>query len=103
MSYPYPVNSSGVLAANTQITSRTSFLAGIDMISPSTGTATVTVYDSSNSITSGKLVLAEFEIDAGMPSCNHEYTNFVNANSGLYVTLVDPSSTASFIIRYALT
>lgn len=72
------------------------------MISPTTGSALLTVYDSSDSSTSGKLVLAEFEIDAGMPSCNHEYTNLVIANSGLYALLTDISGTSSFIVRYAL-
>lgn len=72
------------------------------MISPDTGTATLVIYDSSNSNTSGKLVLAEFEIDAGMPSCNHEYTNFITANNGLYAQLTDTSGTASFIVRYCI-
>lgn len=73
------------------------------MISPTTGTATLVVYDSADSNTSGKTILAEFEIDAGMPSCNHEYTNMVNANHGIYATLTDTSGSSSFIIRYALT
>lgn len=102
MSFPYPLNSSGLKTSTGQITNQSSFLGGIDMLSPTTGTATLTVYDSENSNTSGKLVLAEMEVDAGMPSCNHEYTNFVNANRGLYCSLDDLSGTASYIIRFAL-
>lgn len=102
MSYPYPVTSSGSKTTSVQITTRTSLLGGMDMISPATGTATLVIYDSNNSTTAGKLILAEFEIDAGMPSCNHEYTNFVTANNGLYAQLTDGSGTASFIVRFAV-
>lgn len=101
--YPYPVNSSGVKLVSSQITVLRSFVAGIDMISPSTGTATLTVYDSKDNSTSGKLILAEMEVDAGMPSCNHEYMNMINANQGIYAQLVDNSGTSQFIIRYVLT
>lgn len=102
MSFVYPTNSSGVKSASSQVSTRQSFMAGIDMISPETGTATLTVWDSENSTTAGKLVLAQMEVDAGMPSCNHEYGNPINANRGIYVTLTDVSGTASYIIRYAL-
>lgn len=102
MPYPFPVNSSGVKTGSTQLSVLPSLVAGIDMISPSTGTATLTIYDSENSTTSGKTVLAEMEVDAGMPSCNHEYGNLIIANRGIYITLDDTSGTASYIIRYAL-
>ncbi len=98
----YPVNSSGRKTASSQICTLSGFLAGIDMISPSSGTATLTVYDSNNSDTTGKTILAEMEVDAGMPSCNHEYPSMVIANKGLYVVLTDTSGTATYIIRYAL-
>lgn len=105
MSFVYPVNSSGVKTASAQVASRQSLLAGIDMISPETGTATLTLYDSENASVSGKTVLAEMEVDAGMPSCNHEYGNPINANRGIYAVLAystGSSADASFIIRYAL-
>lgn len=100
--FPYPTNSSGSKTVSAQISVLRSLLSGIDMISPTTGTATLTIYDSNNSTTSGKLVLAEMEVDAGMPSCNHQYTNMVQANNGIYVELTDSSNSASYIIRYAL-
>lgn len=105
MSHIYPTNSSGLKTSSAQIATRQSFLSGIDMISPSSGTATLTIYDSSNSSTSGKLILAEMEVDAGMPSCNHEYSSFINANQGIYATLsysAGATADASYIIRYAL-
>ncbi len=98
----YPVNSSGVKTASAQISTQRGFLAGIDMISPSSGTATLTVYDSADSNVSGKLVLAEMEVDAGMPSCNHEYLNPVSVNKGIYAVLVDSTGSANYIIRYAM-
>lgn len=102
MSYPYPVDSSDSQSASKQITAMPSMVAGIDMISPSSGTALLTIYDSENASLSGKKILAEMEVDAGMPSCNHEYTNMVLANRGIYASLTDTSGSASFIIRYAL-
>lgn len=98
----YPVNSSGVKSATTQICTMRGFLGGLDMISPDTGTATLTLYDSENTDTINKLILAEMEVDAGMPSCNHEYTNMVVANRGIYAVLTDTSGTATFVVRYAL-
>lgn len=102
MSYPYPVDSSGIKLVSTQVSAMQSFLAGIDMISPTSGTATLIIYDSENNVLIGKKVLAEMEVDAGMPSCNHEYNSFVLANRGIYAELTDASVTARFVIRYAL-
>lgn len=99
----YPVNSSGRRTATAQVSSNPGFLAGLDMISPTTGTATLTIYDSKDSNTSGKTIIAEMEVDAGMPSCNHEYANMVIANQGLYIVLEDVSGTASYIARFAIT
>lgn len=95
-------NSSGSKTADAAITTQPSILCGIDMITPTTGTATLVIYDSANSSVSGKLILAEMEVDAGMPSCNHEYMAAVVAQNGLYAVLTDASVSASYIIRFAL-
>src|SRR5271165_3366673 len=98
----YPVNSSGVKSATAQISTNPGFLAGLDMITPTTGVAIITVYDSNNSTTAGANILAEMQVDAGMPSCNHEYHNMVVANKGIYIVLSDASGTATYIVRYSV-
>lgn len=74
-------------------------LSGIDVIAPTSGLVTVTVYDGVD--TSG-LVLSEVIVDAGQMSCNHEYFAPVVAPHGIYVTMVysGSGSGASWILRF---
>lgn len=92
--------SSGLLTASSQIISQPGYLMGFDVQTPTTGTVTLTFYDSENSTTSGKLVIAEAEVDAGFCSLNHEYMNPIVANRGIYVTC--SAGTFSYIVRYSL-
>lgn len=96
-----PATSSGKKTAAAQISTQPSYLIGIDCRSPSSGTTILTIYDSSDSNTTGKLILAEVEVDAGMPVLNHEFSTPVAANSGIYVD-VTGAATGSFIARYSL-
>lgn len=92
--------SSGVLTGNAQVSSLSGYLMGVDVQAPATGITTITIYDSNNSTTSGKLVLSEIVMDAGFMSLTHEYFAPVCSNNGLYVTLSGP--TLRYIVRYSL-
>ncbi len=101
--YPYPVNSSGRKTANAQIAVLRSFLTGIDLKAPASGSANLTIYDSNNSTLTNKTILSEIQVDAGLASCNHEFSNPIQANQGIYAVLTDASGTSAFVIRYVLT
>lgn len=66
-------SSSGLKTTSAQITSYTGALMGFDVQCPSTGYNIFTIYDSFDSNTSGKRVLAVVEGDAGMVGINHEF------------------------------
>ncbi len=96
--------SSGQKTASAQISSSRGTLAGVDLNGPTTGGAILTIYDSSNSTTAGKLILCEVYCDAGMMSVNHEFTRPVAVNSGIYADLTynGSGSGSNFIVRYSL-
>lgn len=95
--------SSGVKNADAQILSLPGNIMGIDIIPPDSGQAIVQVYDSENSSTSGKLLLAECHVDAGMPTLNHEWLRPIIANRGVYCVLTQTGgANAGYIIRYGL-
>lgn len=75
---------------------------GIDVQCPSTGYNILTVYDSADSNTSGKLVIAIIEADAGMVGINHEFFAPVAVNRGIYVAVSGTGTDYSYIVRYAL-
>ena len=103
MSYNTLSTSSGLKSASAQITTRCAGLAGIDANPPAAGYATITIYDSEDSNTSGKLVLAEIQLDAGYISVNHEYNSPVIANRGIYAVLTETGGTGTtFVARYFL-
>lgn len=90
--------SSGKKSTDTQILLIGGTLLGIDVLPPTTGQAVLVIYDSENSTTAGKLILAECHVDAGMPTLNHEFFRPVVANRGIYCTLTGTG--AEYIIRY---
>lgn len=92
--------SSGLKSADAQITTQQSYVMGFDLQPPCTGIITFTVYDSSNSDTTNKLVLAQAEIDAGVASINHEFFAPIIANSGIYCTI--SGGTSTYQLRYSL-
>lgn len=94
--------SSGLKTASAQITSGPGALIGIDATPPDTGMTTITIYDSENSTTSGKLVIAEIHLDAGHISVNHEYTIPIAVNRGIYCTYSSSGSNGTYICRYML-
>lgn len=90
--------SSGKKSTNTQVLAIGGTLLGLDVLPPTTGQAVLIVYDSENSDTTNKLILAEAHVDAGMPTLNHEFVRPVVANRGLYCTLTGTG--AEYIIRF---
>ena len=94
--------SSGRKTTSTQITTQPGYLCGIDANPPDSQIATLTIYDSENSDTTNKLVLAEVYLDAGFMSVSHEFPNPIHANRGIYAELTSSGSNANFIIRYSL-
>lgn len=96
------LTSSGVQSASFQLTSMASQLFGMALYGDGTNAATLTIYDSANSTTSGKLVigqllLAATEKQASAPDfMNHG----IVANNGMYAVL--SGTGASCIAYYAL-
>ena len=98
-------NTSGLKTEAAQILSQSGALMGVDAIGPTVGCAIIRIYDSADSSTSGKLVLSELHVDAGMMSLNHEYFRPVVVNNGMYVTVTYADGSeedATYIVRYAL-
>lgn len=94
--------SSGLKTTSTQISTQPGSLSGVDVRSPTSGVSYLTLYDSENSSTSGKLVLAVVEADAGMVSVNHEFFIPVAVNRGIYAELSGSGVDAQYIVRFSL-
>ena len=90
---------------SAQISINPGSLSGVDVTPPSEGCSVVKIYDSEDSSLSGKLVLAEFHVDAGHISLNHEYFSAVAVNRGIYAEVTNVSvgaSTPSYVVRYGI-
>ena len=86
--------------ASAQIATFSGALCGVDMQPPTSGQATLYIYDSEDSSTAGKKLIAEVFVDAGMPGMQQEYFVPVVVNRGIYCTLT--GSNASYIVRFFL-
>ena len=63
------------------------------------------IYDSEDSDLTGKLVLAEFHVDAGHISLNHEYFSAVAVNRGIYAEVTNSETngnTPTYVVRYGI-
>lgn len=92
-------SSSGIKTASTQIWTGPAWFLGSDIKTPSTLTTIITVYDSENSDTTGKTVLCEMEIDAGLGSFSHDLPYPIYANRGIYINMA--GQTTNYIVRFA--
>lgn len=92
--------SSGEKSGSSQITTTESYLMGIDVQPPSVGQAVLKVYDSKNSDTTGKLVLAEIYLDAGLQGLNHVWVLPITANQGIYVAA--SGTVVNYIVQFML-
>ncbi len=93
---------SGLKTASAQISTMSGSLMGFDVQCPSSGYNIFTVYDSENSTTSGKTIIAVIEGDAGMVGINHEFFAPVAVNRGIYVSVSGTGTDYSYIVRYSL-
>lgn len=89
--------SSGEKSADAQISTLPGFLLGVDLQPPASGAATLVIYDSENSTTSGKTVLFECTVPTGVASINFQELNIV-ANRGIYADL---TGTTTYVVRFA--
>jgi hypothetical protein len=96
-----PATSSGLKTTSAQITTLPSYLEAVLIDPPTSGITTLTIYDSENSDTTGKLVLAFFEKYAGESSDIQPFKPVI-ANRGIYCVLSAPLNTSSFIVHYSL-
>jgi len=95
------ITSSGLKSADAQITSMDSQLFIVQLLGDGTNAATLTVYDSENSTTAGKVVLAKLSLDAGLVQAESLSSDHgIVANRGIYC---DISGTgAEYIVHYCL-
>lgn len=102
MAYRNYSTSSGVKTASSQISTNPGALIGIDATPPEDCNTVIKIWDSENSTTSGKTVLAEIHLDAGHLSINHEYFVPVAVNRGIYAELTTTASgdNGTFVVRY---
>lgn len=95
--FPIYSTSSGIRAGSAQITSISGAVCGVDLKAPTTGQVTLTLYDSNTSDVTGKEVLAEIHMDAGLAGVNHEFAAPIIVNHGIYALL---TGTSTYLIRY---
>lgn len=95
------VESSGLKTSDAVIQAQPAYLAGFDVEPPLVGFTRVTFYDSRDSNTSGKKVLAEAFINAGSPGLSHDYAYVMPANEGIYADVT--GNAVNYIVRYMVT
>lgn len=97
--------SSGQNTGSNQITIQRGALLGIDLTPPTSGYATLLVYDSENTDLTNKKILTEIVVDAGYLGLNHEYMVPLGVDRGLYCLLTYSSGSASdshYYVRYII-
>lgn len=94
-----PQTSSGEQTGNAQISSNRAHLLGIELNPPATGLATLKIYDSENSTTSGKALVLSLTVAAGQSTLFITFPSGRSANRGLYAVL---TGTTSYLVGYNL-
>jgi hypothetical protein len=94
-----PQTSSDELSASAQISSMRSFLYGVELNPPSTGLATLKLYDSENSTITGKKLILSCVVAAGQSTLFITFPSGRSANRGIYAAL---TGTTTYIIGYNL-
>lgn len=96
-----PSTSSGLKSADAQIMTMPGRLFIVSLLGDGTNAASVTVYDSEDSNTSGKVVLAKLNLDAGLVQAEAFVAEEgVICNRGIYC---DVSGTgAEYLVHYSL-
>lgn len=93
----HSVSSSGEKSTTAQITQIGGYLHGFELNPPSTGLATLKVYDSSSAGTT--LLVATATTAAGLPSIYVEFPNPRACNSGVYAVL---TGTTTYVVGFSL-
>lgn len=93
----HTASSSGELSATQQVTTIGAYLCGFELNPPSSGVATLKVYDSSSAGTTKLLSTATTA--SGLPSIYVEFPNPRVANSGIYAVL---TGTTTYVIGFSL-
>lgn len=89
----FQATSSGELSASAQIMVMGGYLHGFELNPPVSGISTLKVYDSDNSTTTGKLLLATATVASGMNSIYCEFPSLRTANRGIYCVLTSSVGT----------
>lgn len=84
--------SSGELSASAQVFVGRCYVTGAQLMPPSAGTATLKIYDSENSTTTGKVVLAEIACQTAGINGSYESGPII-AQRGIYCVLTGTAST----------
>lgn len=93
----WSASSSGEKSATAQITLTGGYLHGFELNPPSTGLATLKIYDSKSAGTTGLISTATTA--AGLPSIYVEFPAPRTANSGIYAVL---TGTTTYVIGFSL-
>lgn len=93
----WSASSSGEKSATAQITVIGSYLHGFELNPPSTGLATLKVYDSKAGAASS--LIATATTAAGLPSIYVEFPAPRIANSGIYAVL---TGTTTYVVGFSL-
>lgn len=97
--------SSGQQVSTGQVSIMRGALLGIDLTPPSSGYATLLIYDSENSDLTTKKIISEIVVDAGYLGLNHEYMVPLGVDRGLYCVLSYSSGSSAdshYYVRYLL-
>ncbi len=91
--------SSGALTASAAIFNMSAQLCGLDLLPPTSGTVTLTLYD--NPTAASGNVLAAVSVTAGNNSEHKEYGAGIIANAGIYAALTGSTTGASCVVRFS--
>lgn len=95
-----PSTSSGEKTASAQVTDQPAFFFSLELIPPTSGLATVKVYDSEDSSVSGKLVLLTAVCAAGQNTLYISRNTPMAVNRGIYVSYSGTNS--AYVVGYSL-
>lgn len=95
-------SSSGQKTASAQISQLPGGLVGLDITPPTSGYVHLTVYDSEDSNTAGKIILTEAYVDAGATGLNHNFYMPLAVNRGLYCDLSGTGTGSAYYIHFVV-
>lgn len=98
-----PATTSDEQSATASITVRSSFLHGLDLNPPTVGFATLKIYDSEDSVVTGRKLIAEAVCAAGQNSVYISFNAPRVANRGIRAVLTQTTgTTAVYNVAFSL-